>query len=124
MGYCNDRERLTCSGIDAPHACSHADDGASEKEVPMIRMTCLAGTVFAASALSLLSPLPAGAVVYCKAVGVPKGCVVRPATTVVVTPAPVVVAPAPVVVAPAARAVGRPGTVWNRGGPVNRIGRR
>lgn len=54
---------------------------------------------------------PASAVVYCKTVGVPKGCVARP-------------------VAPAARAVAtpgvgvRPGTPANRGGPVNRRGRR
>lgn len=73
------------------------------------------------------------AVVYCKTVGVPKGCVARPAAPVVVTPAPVVVAPAPVVVAPRARVrvgVGAPGVgvapgrVGNRGGPVNRVGRR
>ena len=58
--------------------------------------------------------LPASAVVYCKAVGVPKGCVVAP-----VRAAPVVVAP--VVVAPAARAIAapKPGN-WNGG--VNRIG--
>ena len=57
---------------------------------------------------------PAEAVVYCKTVGVPKGCVARP-------------------VAPVARAVARPGvgapgvgvrpgTPMNRGGPVNRVG--
>lgn len=53
---------------------------------------------------------PASAVVYCKTVGVPKGCVVRPGVPV-----------APVVVAPAARAVAapKPGN-WNGG--VNRIG--
>jgi hypothetical protein len=96
----------------------------------MIRMSCLAGTALTAAALFLLTPFSAGpaaaaAVVYCKTVGVPKGCVMRPAATaVVVTPSPVVVAPAPVVAAPAARAVGRPGTAWNRGGPVNRVGRR
>ena len=57
------------------------------------------------------------AVVYCKTVGVPKGCVARPtpvATAVVATP---VVGVAP--------GVGvRPGTPMNRGGPVNRVGRR
>ena len=60
----------------------------------------------------LLMPInaePAHAVVYCKTVGVPKGCVVRPA--------PVVVAPAPVV----RRAVVRT-TPVNLGGPVNRVG--
>jgi hypothetical protein len=88
-------------------------------------------------AVPLLATFSAGsaeAVVYCKAVGVPKGCVVRPAP-VVVAPAPVVVAPAPVVVAPrvatpvvgpnpVVRRAGVPGTPTNRGGPVNRVGRR
>jgi hypothetical protein len=53
------------------------------------------GLALAASAFAATN---ANAVVYCKTVGVPQGCVVRP---VVVTPAPVVVTPAPkVVVAP------------------------
>ncbi|MGX5736373.1 hypothetical protein [Bosea thiooxidans] len=98
------------------------------------------GTLSVLAVVSL-SAGPAEAVVYCKTVGVPKGCVARPA--------PVVVAPAPVVGAPVARAavvtpgvgapgvgvtrgvgvgargVGvRPGTPANRGGPVNRVGRR
>lgn len=57
------------------------------------------------------------AVVYCKTVGVPKGCVVRP-TPVVATP----------VVGVGAVGVGAPGvgvragTPMNRGGPVNRVG--
>jgi hypothetical protein len=96
-------------------------------------------TALAVFALSLLAaPLlgtgsAGAAVVYCKTVGVPKGCVVRPAAPVVVVPAPVVVAP--VVAAPRARVrvgvgVGAPGVgvapgrVGNRGGPVNRVGRR
>lgn len=54
---------------------------------------------------ALMTPVPADAAVFCKRVGVPKGCVVRP-------------------VAPVARAVVRPGTPLNRGGPVNRVGRR
>ncbi len=73
------------------------------------------------------------AVVYCKYVGVPKGCVVRPG--VVLAPAPVVAAPVvragvvatPRVGAPGVGAPGvgvRPGTPANRGGPVNRVGRR
>lgn len=95
-----------------------------------------AGWVGAGLTLTVLSTLAsislgaasAEAAVYCKTVGVPKGCVVRPA---------------PVVVAPVARAavvtprvgvagvgVGAPGvgvragTPMNRGGPVNRVGRR
>jgi len=89
---------------------------------------------FAAMAAFLAVAGAAGqaeAVVYCKTVGVPKGCVVR-AAPVVVAPAPVVVAPRPVVVAPrrvvvapgvGAPGVGvRPGVGVNRGGPVNRVG--
>jgi hypothetical protein len=87
-------------------------------------------TALSALAGLTLGTAPAEAVVYCKTVGVPKGCVARPAP-VVVRPAPVVVG-APAVAAPAARAavvtpyrrVGvRPGTPANRGGPVNRVGR-
>ena len=73
------------------------------------------------------------AVVYCKTAGVPQGCVVRPtpvATAAVVTPA-VGVARVGVTrvgvarVGVGARGVGvRPGTPMNRGGPVNRVGRR
>ena len=63
------------------------------------------------------------AVVYCKTVGVPKGCVVRPppvAAAVVATP---VVGVGRVGVG--APGVGvRAGTPMNRGGPVNRVGRR
>jgi hypothetical protein len=56
------------------------------------------------------------AVVYCKTVGVPKGCVARP------TPVAVVATP---VVGVGAPGVGvRAGTPMNRGGPVNRVGRR
>ena len=59
------------------------------------------------------------AVVYCKTVGVPKGCVVRP------TPVAAAVVATPGVVGVGARGVGvRPRTPLNRGGPVNRVGRR
>ena len=63
----------------------------------------------------------AGAVVYCQYVNYPTGCIVRPG--VVLRPRPV----ARAVAAPGvgARGVGvRPGTPMNRGGPVNRAGRR
>jgi hypothetical protein len=53
---------------------------------------------------------PANAVIYCTYVGYPSGCIAR---------AGVVLRPRPV-----ARAVVRPGTPMNRGGPVNRVGRR
>ena len=65
-------------------------------------------TVFAVGLA--FTAIPASAVVYCKTVGVPKGCVVRP---VVVAPA----VAAPVVVAPR---VGRSPT--NLNGGVNRAG--
>lgn len=70
-----------------------------------------------AGALSISTAEPAAAVVYCKTVGVPKGCVAR-------TGAPVA---RRAVVTPGVGAAGvgvRPGTPMNRGGPVNRAGRR
>ena len=84
-----------------------------------IKWPLLASTGILAGVLVTSSP-PANAVVYCKTVGVPKGCVARP-------------------VAPVARAVvycTRPGVpvgcmarpvtggAVNRGGPVNRVGPR
>lgn len=70
--------------------------------------------IAAASVLTTMTPA-AEAVVYCKYVGVPKGCVAKPG--VVYRPAPVV---------RATPGVGAPGvnTPANRGGPVNRVGRR
>ncbi len=75
-----------------------------------------AGLALAALTALSVTTEPANAVVYCKTVGVPKGCVARPAAPV-----------ARAVAAPGvgARGVGiRPGTPMNRGGPVNRVGRR
>lgn len=57
---------------------------------------------------------PASAVVYCQYVEYPVGCVAR---------AGVVLRPRPVAGAVAREAV-RPGTPMNRGGPVDRVGRR
>ena len=69
---------------------------------------------------------PAGAVVYCDYIGVPKGCVARPG--VALRAAPGVGAPGvgalPGAGAGAAGAGVRPGTPANRGGPVNRVGPR
>ena len=81
------------------------------------------------AAFSAVAPFALGAgsaqaaVVYCKTVGVPKGCVARP------TPVAAAVVATPVVgvarVGVGAPGVGvRPGTPMNRGGPVNRVGRR
>jgi hypothetical protein len=80
----------------------------------------------ALSALALLvtgfvatSTEKAGAVVYCQYVDYPAGCIVR--SGVVLRPRPV----ARSTVGVGAPGVGvRPGTPANRGGPVNRAGRR
>jgi hypothetical protein len=63
---------------------------------------------------------PASAVVYCSYVGYPAGCVAKPG--VVLRPRPVARAVTPGVGAPGVGV--RPGTPMNRGGPVNRVGRR
>ena len=73
------------------------------------------------SGLVAASTEQASAVVYCQYVAYPVGCVVRPG--VVLLPRPV----ARAVVTPGVGAPGvgvRPGTPMNRGGPVNRVGRR
>jgi hypothetical protein len=76
-----------------------------------------AGLALAALVAVSTTAEPANAVVYCKTVGVPKGCVARPVAPVarraVVTPG---------IGAPGVGV--RPGTPMNRGGPVNRVGRR
>jgi hypothetical protein len=77
----------------------------------MSRIDLLSCAGLAAAAFTALAMTagPANAVVYCKTVGVPKGCVARPVARVGV----------------GAPGVGvRPGTPMNRGGPVNRVGRR
>ena len=58
---------------------------------------------------------PAHAVVYCQYVEYPAGCVVRPG---------VVLRPRPVARAVVTPGVGARGTPMNRGGPVDRAGRR
>ena len=57
----------------------------------------------------------ASAVVYCQYVEYPVGCIVRPGVVLRVRPV------ARAVVTPG---VGLPGTPMNRGGPVDRVGRR
>jgi hypothetical protein len=85
-------------------------------------------TLAAMSALASVS-LGAGsaeaAVVYCKTAGVPQGCIVRPGVPAGVAAA-AVATPAVRVTRVRVASVGvrRVGTPWNRGGPVNRIGRR
>ena len=76
-----------------------------------------AGLALAAFTVPFVVPQPTNAVVYCKTVGVPKGCVARPVAPVARRAA----------VTPGVGAAGvgiRPGTPMNRGGPVNRVGRR
>jgi hypothetical protein len=58
---------------------------------------------------------PASAVIYCQYVDYPAGCIVR---------AGVVLRPRPVARAVATPGVGAVGTPMNRGGPVDRVGRR
>lgn len=63
----------------------------------------------------------ADAVVYCQYIAYPVGCVARPGVVLVARPV------ARAVVTPGVGAPGvgvRPGTPANRGGPVNRAGRR
>ena len=65
-------------------------------------MSAAIATVFMTVAAASLTAAPAeAAVVYCKTVGVPKGCVMRP-----IAPAPVVVAPAAPVAAVGVARVG------------------
>jgi hypothetical protein len=83
-------------------------------------LTLAAFSAVAAFALGSVGSAQA-AVVYCKTAGVPQGCVVRP-TGVAVVATPVVGVARVGVGAPGVGV--RPGTPMNRGGPVNRVGRR
>ena len=77
---------------------------------------------FLCVALALaLYPVEASAVVYCKAAGVPKGCVARPAGGVGAGARGAGVAPGVGVGSPGVGVSPRAGTA-NRGGPVNRAG--
>lgn len=76
-----------------------------------------AGLALAAFTAVSMALGPTNAVVYCKTVGVPKGCVARP-----VAPVARRAVTTPGVGAPGVGV--RPGTPMNRGGPVNRAGRR
>ena len=77
----------------------------------------LATAALLATGFVTATPEPASAVVYCTYVGYPGGCIARPG---------VVLRARPVAgVGVGARGVGvRAGTPMNRGGPVNRVGRR
>ena len=94
----------------------------------------LAATALTVAVVSAGAGSAQAAVVYCKTAGVPQGCVVRPTVAVVPVAAATTAVGVTAVrvtrvrvanVGIGARGVGvRPGTPLNRGGPVNRIGRR
>jgi hypothetical protein len=86
----------------------------------MVRIDSLSRTGLALTALGMLTGVllvggPANAIVYCNAAGVPAGCVAH-------SVAPVARAVIPGVGAPGVGV--RAGVPMNRGGPVNRVGRR
>ena len=81
--------------------------------LPLMALSTLASVSLGAGSAS--------AEVICKTVGVPKGCIVRPG----VAAEAVVVAPGVAAVGVGAPGVGvRAGEPLNRGGPVDRVGRR
>ena len=75
-----------------------------------MKLSIALSALLVAGGLVAASVEPASAVIYCTYVGYPSGCVAR---------AGVVLRPRPV-----ARAAVTPGTPMNRGGPVDRVGRR
>ncbi|WP_210485242.1 hypothetical protein [Microvirga antarctica] len=82
----------------------------------MVRTLGLSFAALMSLSVFSVAPTPSEAAVYCRAVGIPRGCIARPVAPV-----------GRAVMAPGvgARGVGvRPGTPMNRGGPVNRVGRR
>ena len=89
--------------------------GAMSAGLPMMML--------AGAAMVSLGTSPAQAVVFCKTVGVPKGCVARPVGAVVAALGAPVAAVAVATPGVGAPGVGvRAGTPMNRGGPVNRVG--
>jgi hypothetical protein len=98
-----------------------------QERLKMLRKAGWLGTGLTLAVLSTAASFAIGtgtahAVVYCKTVGVPKGCVMRPAAAVVAAPVAAAAVATPGVGAPGVGV--RPGTPLNRGGPVNRVGRR
>jgi hypothetical protein len=88
-----------------------------------LALAYLAALCGGGAAIDLAVGGPAQAVVYCKTVGVPKGCIARPTAAVVYCTRPGI--PVGCRVRPVARVPGVGyNTRWNRGGPVNRVGRR
>jgi hypothetical protein len=79
----------------------------SKQEAKMKLSISLSALLIAGAVVA--SSEPASAVVYCQYISYPAGCIVRPGVRLVARPV--------------ARAV-TPGRPMNRGGPVNRVGRR
>jgi hypothetical protein len=103
-----------CAGQEASTSSANFNE---KLEAPMKLAIVSSALLVVGSALAMAGP--ADAAVYCKYIGYPKGCVARPG--VVLVPRPVAV------VTPGVGAPGvgvRAGTPMNRGGPVNRVGRR
>jgi hypothetical protein len=67
-------------------------------------------TLLIAGFVTVSTEKASAAVVYCQYISYPAGCIVRPGVVLVARPV--------------ARAVVVPGRPMNRGGPVNRVGRR
>jgi len=112
-----------CTSAAKPGDCIGTPNGKQESMMSKRAGALSAGLTIlalAGSAMVSLGTSPAQAVVYCKTVGIPKGCVVRPAAAVRVAPAAAVAVATPGVGAPGVGV--RAGTPMNRGGPVNRVG--
>ena len=84
-----------------PEAIASKQEGRMKLTISLSALL-IAGVMFASSE-------PASAVVYCQYISYPAGCIARPGVRLVARPV--------------ARAV-TPGRPMNRGGPVNRVGRR
>jgi hypothetical protein len=118
--------RVPAAMTDRPIARWHVHIGSNPiRRNQMLKRTGWVSAAVTLTAFSILASISLGAgpseaaVVYCRTVGIPKGCVVRPG--VPVAAATVGVAGVGV----GAPGVGvRAGTPLNRGGPVNRVGRR
>jgi len=73
-------------------------------------LTLFAVLIGAIAGMAVTTSGPAHAVVYCQYISYPANCVARPGVRLVARPV--------------AHAAARSGTAVNRGGPVNRVGRR
>ena len=73
-----------------------------------MKLSITLSTLLIAGFVAASTEEASAAVVYCKYIGYPVGCVVKPGVVLVARPV--------------ARAV-TPGRPMNRGGPVNRVGR-